>query len=304
MAHRSDADYIQNERNTARFFVENRQISGILLLATVALGIYGYTQMPKRKDPDIPVRVASVQTQWPGATAEQVEQLVTRPIESSIAQNPNIRAPKGGDFGIKSLSMPGLSIIQVQLSDNVKDSKREFSDMNLKLNSLSLPQGAGPIKFNSDFGDTAALMLTVASPLEDPTAIAVRGYAIEAVLERVRKARHGKASGAPVSLAYCYPLTVPQEAVERNVRVFVQSTEVQGVLSQAKLVNGPGFVAVDGFTRKTDAEIYGYIKHYLELNVHESEIHPDTWPPVVVRDPSHVGAQLAIAPGNKYTYRQ
>ena len=146
MAHRSDADYIQNERNTARFFVENRQISGILLLATVALGIYGYTQMPKRKDPDIPVRVASVQTQWPGATAEQVEQLVTRPIESSIAQNPNIRAPKGGDFGIKSLSMPGLSIIQVQLSDNVKDSKREFSDMNLKLNSLSLPQGAGPIR--------------------------------------------------------------------------------------------------------------------------------------------------------------
>jgi len=32
--------------------------------------------------------------------------------------------------------------------------------MNLKLNSLSLPQGGGPIKFNSDFGDTTALMLT------------------------------------------------------------------------------------------------------------------------------------------------
>jgi multidrug efflux pump subunit AcrB len=108
MAHRSDADYIQNERDTARFFVENRQISGILLLATFALGICGYTQMPKRKDPDIPVRVASVQTQWPGATAEQVEQLVTRPIESTIAQNPNIRPPKGADFGIKSLSIPGL----------------------------------------------------------------------------------------------------------------------------------------------------------------------------------------------------
>ena len=179
MPHRSDSDYIQNERNTARFFVENRQISWILLIATVALGIYGYAKMPKRKDPNIPVRVASVKTQWPGADAEQVEQLVTRPIESTIAQNPNIRAPNGGDFGIKSLSMPSLSIVQVQLSDRVKDSKKEFSDMNLKLNSLSLPQGAGPIKFNSDFGDTAALMLTVASPLEDPTAITVRGYAIE-----------------------------------------------------------------------------------------------------------------------------
>jgi len=93
MAHRTDEDLIQNERNTARFFVENRQISWILLIATVVLGIYGYTKMPKRKDPDIPVRVASVITQYPGATAEQVEQLVTRPIESTVAQNPNIRAP-------------------------------------------------------------------------------------------------------------------------------------------------------------------------------------------------------------------
>src|ERR1700723_4414579 len=182
MAHRTDEDLIQNEHNTARFFVENRQISWILLIATVALGIYGYKQMPKRKGPDIPVRVASVITQYPGATAEQVEQLVTRPIESSIAQNPNIRAPLGGDFGIKSLSMPSLSIIQVQLSDNVKDSKRELSDMNLKLNSISLPQGAGPIKFNSDFGDTAALMLTVASPLEDASTIAVRVHAISEAL--------------------------------------------------------------------------------------------------------------------------
>ena len=78
MPHRPDADYIQNERNTARFFVENRQISWILLIATVALGIYGYAKMPKRKDPNIPVRVASVQTQWPGADAGRDSRYYTR----------------------------------------------------------------------------------------------------------------------------------------------------------------------------------------------------------------------------------
>src|ERR1700690_2090847 len=128
MAHRTDEDLIQHERNTARLFVENRQISWILLIATVVLGIYGYTQMPKRKDPDIPVRVASVTTQYPGGTAEQVEQLVTRPIESTIAQNPNIRAPLGGDFGIKSLSMPGISIVQAQISYTDRVSKKEFGE--------------------------------------------------------------------------------------------------------------------------------------------------------------------------------
>jgi multidrug efflux pump subunit AcrB len=304
MAHRSDADFIRNDHNTARFFVENRQISWILLLATMALGIYGYTQMPQRKDPEIPVRVASVITQWPGATAEQVEQLVTRPIESSIAQNPNIRAPIGADFGIKSLSLPNLSIIQVQLSDTVKDSKKEFSDMNLKLNSLSLPQGAGPIKFNSDFGDTAALMLTVASPLEAPTVIAVRAQAVEHRLIAVRAQRHDAKSGRPVAVVSCFPESVPAEVVERTLRLFAQAAEADDILRRPIVGSGPGFAFADAVTDKDDAEIYAYGRSFVQSRLHESEIHPDTWPPVVVHQPPEIETRLAAAPGNKYTYRE
>src|SRR5580700_9323059 len=304
MAHRTDADLIQNEHNTARFFVENRQISWILLIATFAAGIYGYTQMPKRKDPDIPVRVASVVTQWPGATSEQVEQLVTRPIESTIAENPNIRAPIGGDFGIKSLSLPSLSIVQVQLSDTVKDSKKEFSDMNLKLNSLSLPSGAGPVKFNSDFGDTAALMLTVASPLEDPSTIAVRARAVEVAIAKSRAQRRLRGSGQPVSIVYCFPDSVPEDSVERTIRSFVGFAEAKQVLSKTQVLHGPGFVATDGLTSASDAEIATVGRTFVETRLHESEFHPDAWPPVIVHDPAQVGAALAAAPGNKYTYRQ
>jgi multidrug efflux pump subunit AcrB len=304
MAHRTDSDYIQNEHNTARFFVENRQISWILLLATVAMGIYGYTRMPKRKDPNIPVRVASVITQWPGATAQQVEQLVTRPIESTIAENSHIRAPLGADFGLKSLSMPGLSIIQVQLADSITDSKKEFSDMNLKLNSLSLPQGAGPIKFNSDFGDTAALMLTVASPLENMTTIAVRAQAIETAIAKVRNQRRGKPAGTPVSVVTCFPESVPVESVGRAMRLFVQYAEEQGLLSKMESFDGPGFVVADGFTTKDDATLYGAGQFFLQTRVHESEIHPDAWPPVLVHDPQLLGATLAANPGNKYTYHE
>src|ERR1700759_1277936 len=275
MPHRTKADLIANEHNTARFFVENRQISWILLIATVALGIYGYKQMPKRKDPNIPVRVASVITQWPGATAEQVEQLVTGPIETSVAQNPNIRAPLAADFGIKSLSMPGLSIIQVQLSDKVTDSKKEFSDMNLKLNALSLPQGAGPIKFNSDFGDTAALMLTVASPLEDASTIEVRAHAVELTLRKHRAARTLKGPGAPVSIVVCFPAATPTDQVERGFRLFLEYAEQQDILRKPDLFSGPGFVAADAFTDKSDADILAYGGTFVEQKFHESELHPD-----------------------------
>jgi multidrug efflux pump subunit AcrB len=304
MPHRSDSDYIQHERNTARFFVENRQISWIILIATVVLGVYGYAKMPKRKDPSIPVRVASVQTQWPGADSEQVEQLVTRPIESTIAQNPNIRAPNGGDFGIKSLSLPGLSIVQVQLSDTVKDSKKEFSDMNLKLNSLSLPQGAGPIKFNSDFGDTAALMLTIASPLEDASTITVRVHAISEALIAERKRRKTKSHGDEVSIVYCFPEAVPVDSVERGFRLFLHYAEEHDILRKPDLFSGPGFVAADAFSDKSDAEILAFGGTFVELKFHESELHPDAWPPVVARNPDDIGKLLAANPGNKYTYHQ
>jgi multidrug efflux pump subunit AcrB len=304
MAHRTDSDFIQNEHNTARFFVENPHISWILLLATAALGIYGYAQMPKRKDPNIPVRVASVIAPWPGATAQQVEQLVTRPIEATIAQNSHIRAPMGADFGIKSLSMPGLSIIQVQLADTVKDSKKEFSDMNLKLNALSLPQGAGPIKFNSDFGDTAALMLTVASPLEDATAISVRARAVELAIEQAHSQRPKKFSATPISIVVCFPESAPVDMVERMVWLFVQEAEANRLLSNVRLLQGPGFVVADGYTEKDDAAINAFGKTFLQSRLHESEIHPDAWPPILVHDPSQLSQALAANPGNKYTYHE
>jgi hypothetical protein len=54
MTHRSEADLIEHSHNTARFFVENRQVSLILLIGVVVWGCYGYHMMPKRKDPSIP----------------------------------------------------------------------------------------------------------------------------------------------------------------------------------------------------------------------------------------------------------
>ena len=145
--HKSDAEIVATTHNTARFFTEHRQVALILLVATFFFGWYGYTNMPKRKDPDIPVRVAAAQCNWPGATALQVEQLVTRPIENAVAQNLTIRPASPSNFGIRSLSFPGLSVVYIQLDDNVKDKQKEFADINLKLNQLNnqLPRGAGPV---------------------------------------------------------------------------------------------------------------------------------------------------------------
>ena len=70
-----------------RFFVRQRQVAWVLLLATLAWGVAGYFGMPQRKDPETPIHVAAAITTWPGASAEQIEQLVTRRIEARVSEN-------------------------------------------------------------------------------------------------------------------------------------------------------------------------------------------------------------------------
>ena len=78
MEHKTDDEYIQKTHNTERFSVEHPHITWVLLIATLIWGVYGYTSMPQRKDPDIPVREAQIIIPWPGMVTEKVEQLVTR----------------------------------------------------------------------------------------------------------------------------------------------------------------------------------------------------------------------------------
>src|SRR5262252_807814 len=138
----SDAEIVRTSHNTARYFTEHRQISWVVLAFVVLWGVYGYVTMPKRKDPDIPVRVAAVVASWPGATSEQIELLVTRKIEDKLAENKHV----------------------VRIEQSVTQTGPEFDDLQLRLDQIKdLPEGV-QVRFNKDFGDTTALMLTVASP--------------------------------------------------------------------------------------------------------------------------------------------
>src|SRR5258708_20872743 len=118
MAHRSDQDRIEKTRNLPRFFVEHPQVSWVLLVGVLAWGWFGYHSMPQRKDPDIPVRVAVAACAWPGATAHQVEQFVTHPIEDAVPQNKTINPGPAPEYGIPSTPLPGYAYPHVHPAPN------------------------------------------------------------------------------------------------------------------------------------------------------------------------------------------
>ena len=154
--------------------------------------------MPKRKDPDIPVRIALAITPWPGISADKVEQLVTRKVEQAITGNSKVDR-------VESTTQDNISVVQVRLLDNIKNTQQEFQDIGQRLNQITdLPDGAGPITWISDFGDTAALMLTVSSPTVPDLEIALRARGVRDAIEKVRQ---GVTSGR-VTVLYCYPASV------------------------------------------------------------------------------------------------
>ena len=305
MAHITDAELIQHKHNTSRFFVEHRQIAWAALIAVLLWGVYGFFSMPQRKDPEIPVRVAVASCRWPGATAQQVEQLVTRQLEQTIAQNKTIQPPSAADYGIRSVSLPGASFVSVQLSENVSDTREQFSDINLKLNALNarLPQGAGPIQFQSDFGDTAALMLTIASPPVDELGIQIRAQSIQQAIREVR-ARSGESSLPQLSVVYSFPLALSQVTIQQITEDFRQRAEAAGILHQASLISGSGFMGVNGGSRCDDAQVYAFLKHYIETRLQPAEFDPDVWQPVIIRDIASTAAKLSSVAGSRYSYAQ
>ena len=306
MAHRPDSEIVAHTHNTARFFTENRQISWVLLIGTVLWGVYGYLHMPQRKDPDIPVRVAVATCQWPGVSAEQVEQLVTRPIEQTIATSPNVYSPRPDDFGIKSMTITGLAIVHVQLAENITDTKKVFNDINLKLTALNskLPQGAGPIQFNSDFGDTAALMLTVASPQDSEVDVALRARGIQREIEKARATIPEKARHDRVSLVYCFPASISTDQVRRSFLTLAKIASERGQLTAMRFFEGSGFIGLDASSGESDEQIRAAAARLVRERLHESEIHPDAWPVAIVREPQQTEDRLRAVAGEKYSYRE
>ncbi|MGC2444284.1 efflux RND transporter permease subunit [Candidatus Binatus sp.] len=302
MAHRPDAEIIATTHNTARFFTENRQISWVALLIVIAWGIYGYEKMPKRKDPDIPVKEAQVICAWPGVSADRVEQLVTRKIEQKLAEVSEVRAPSAEEYSIKSLTLDGLSVVNVQVDYNVKDTKPVFNEMDLKLRSITdLPKGAGPIQFFSGFGDTAALMLTVASPKETEVAISLRAREIAAA---IKAARGGGDASKRATIVVAFPLGLDSPNIGESLRgTLGPCLAGSGSLGDIRPIAGRGFVGLDGIANSDD-QLQRAFMACVEKKYGSASFDPDIWQPFVVRNPDDAQARLDSVAGDKYSFRE
>ncbi|MGB6831206.1 MAG: efflux RND transporter permease subunit [Terracidiphilus sp.] len=297
MAHqKSEEERIANDRNVPRFCVENRQITWVLMAGVILWGVFGYYQMPKRKDPKFGATRAAVVCPWPGVPADKVEQLVTKKIEAKIAGNVKI-------LNIQSVSRSNLSVVQIALEEStVSDVNKQYDDIALRLNTINdLPDGAGPVTFLRDFGETAALMLTVSSPKSEASEIAWRSDRIREALDAERaKAPAGRRSAGIIS----FPLSVSPMIPRQDRDMFIQYAKDNNRGRDMVPIEGAGFVGVDGDFGPDDVATTEFANKFLRERLRPSEIHPDLWPIALVSDLSQTDKVLTAAAGDKYSLKE
>nr|WP_252971521.1 efflux RND transporter permease subunit [Marinobacter sp. DS40M8] len=133
----------------------------VVLLATVAamfFGAFSYLSLPTREDPSITVREAVVSTRFAGLPAEQVEEWITKPLETRIRQVAEVEH-------IRSTSMRGQSLIHVEIQDRYFDLAQIWDDVRQKVESArsQLPEGTEAPVVNDDFGNVAVVTAALTS---------------------------------------------------------------------------------------------------------------------------------------------
>ncbi len=140
--------------------LDNYRITLLLIAILFGIGIYGMWVMPKDEFPPFTIRQGVVVAVYPGATSEEVEQQVTRPLERYLFTYGEVNRKK-----TTSTSQNGMAMVLVHLNDEVNNKDEVWSKIKhgLALYKQSLPGGVLALVANDDFGNTSALLIAVES---------------------------------------------------------------------------------------------------------------------------------------------
>jgi heavy metal efflux system protein len=116
--------------------LEQRILVAFLVVLLIAAGLRAWERLPVDAYPDLSPPIVSINTQWPGHSAEEVERLITVPIEREMSGIPK-------ENNLRSVSLYALSAVDITFDQNTD---RHFARQQVfnRLANLNLPNGVAP----------------------------------------------------------------------------------------------------------------------------------------------------------------
>lgn len=152
---------IQKPSGIIEGFITHAKLVWVVVTSIFAFGIYALVVMNKDEFPAFTIRQGIVAGVYPGATAQEVEQQLTKPLEQLLFAMPEVNRK-----GTYSVSKDGMAYIYVDLDLSVKDKDAAWSKIRHKLNeqkNLSFPPGVLALVVIDDFGNTSSLLIAMES---------------------------------------------------------------------------------------------------------------------------------------------
>lgn len=147
-------------------FYRNPRLLQLVLALIVAGGVSSFAVLPRTEDPRLTKRNSIIQTAYPGASAEQVEALVTEKIEERLEEVEEI-------YKLDSTSRGGVSVIHIELFEYVNEDAADeiWSRIRDKVGEAEadLPPGALTPEFNEKDTEVDAYTVIAAFIWEEPT---------------------------------------------------------------------------------------------------------------------------------------
>ncbi|WP_223807017.1 efflux RND transporter permease subunit [Marichromatium sp. AB31] len=144
--------------NPAGIAIRNGAVTQLLCILLLIGGLLSYASIGRLEDPEFSIKEALIVTHYPGATAEEVEQEVTDPLETAIQQLKQLDE-------VRSISRAGLSIIfaEIQETHDRHSLPQVWDELRRKVRDAAgtLPPDSGTPVVNDDFGDVYGVFLAL-----------------------------------------------------------------------------------------------------------------------------------------------
>ncbi len=171
------------------FFVSNFRVVVLLIIILTAWGVYSFTKLPLESDPEVKIPIAVVATVYPGASPSDIEELVTKKIETAIAGMKDIDS-------ITSNSANSVSSVTVEF-DAKADLDDSFRKLRDRINNAKkeLPEDANEPLVNEISVDDSPIFTISLSGIEDGFALRQSAEDIKDELEKISGVREVIISG-------------------------------------------------------------------------------------------------------------
>ncbi|UDQ98768.1 efflux RND transporter permease subunit [Lentisphaerota bacterium WC36G] len=144
--------------NLAEFSIKKKVITIVCTVFGLIAGILFYQKLPRLEDPEFTIKDALIITQYPGASAQEVENEVTEVIEKACQQLGQLKE-------LSSISMRGQSIVTASIKDKYDKNSlpQVWDELRRKVNDAQalLPPGASRSYVNDDYGDVFGIYYAI-----------------------------------------------------------------------------------------------------------------------------------------------